>query len=327
LVEPLKPLQLLLLQSLKFAQQLQQQPQFAQFQRPRRVGQMVNPMMARCWCAAAIFLASLLIGSGVGLADPHLPARTGAVVDAANIIGANQEQSLAAKAAKLQSELGVELVVVTLPSLQGYTIERWGRDLGNRWQVGGSTARGVVLIVAPNDREVRIEVGDGLPLSDSTATSIINNVIVPQFRSGEMSGGILAGVDAIARAATGSKPHANSAPPIGDSGVNWLAAGPLLLLALLGLFVVLKAMRGTLSEGPAQEPSQGEFWPDPSPVLTKANSPDHRRSGWFASDSIWSSSRSSGWLSSGGRSSRGFGGFSSGRSSGGFSGRGASGRW
>jgi uncharacterized protein len=296
---------------------------------------MVTRMMVRCWGAVAIFLLSLLIGSSVGLADPHVPARTGAVVDAANIIGANQEQSLVAKAAKLQSESNVELVVVTLPSLQGYSIERWGRDLGNRWQVGGSAARGVVLIVAPNDREVRIEVGDGLSLSESTAASIINNVIVPQFRSGEMSGGILAGVDAVARAATGakaqgssaSKPQGSSARPSHHSGVNWIAAGPLLLLALLGLFVVLKAMRGTLAEGPVQEPSQGEFWPEPSSVLTKENSSGHRRSDWFASGSIWSSSRSSGWLSSGGSSSRGFGGFSSGRSSGGFSGRGASGRW
>ena len=163
-------------------------------------------MMARHWGAVAIFLVSLLIGPGIGLTDPHLPARTGAVVDAANIIGVNQEQSLAAKAAKLQSQSGVELVVVTLPSLQGYSIERWGRDLGNRWQVGGDAARGVVLIVAPNDREVRIEVGDGLALPDSAAASIVKTIIVPQFRSGEMSGGILAGVDAIARAVNGSPP-------------------------------------------------------------------------------------------------------------------------
>ncbi len=249
------------------------------------------------------------------------------MVDAADIIRPNQEQALAAKAESLKSQSNVELVVVTLPSLQGYSIERWGRDLGNGWKVGGSAARGVLLIVAPNDREVRIEVGDGLPLSDSTAASIINNVIVPQFRSGEMSGGILAGVDAIARAARGANPQGSSVPPIRDTGVNWYAAAPLLLLALLGLFVVLKAMRGGLAEGPVQEPSQGEFWPDPSSGVTNENSSDHRRSGWFTSGAIWSSSRSSGWLSSGGSSGRSFSGFSSGRSSGGFSGRGASGRW
>jgi uncharacterized protein len=284
-------------------------------------------MKALYWGGLAILLAGVLTVFSVAQADPQLPARIGAVVDAANIIGANQEQSLSAKAAKLQSQSNVELVVVTLPSLQGYSIERWGRDLGNRWQVGGSAARGVVLIVAPNDREVRIEVGDGLPLSDSTAASIISNVIVPKFRSGEMSGGIMAGVDAIAKAATESKAQGSSAPRIRDTGVNWIAATLLLLLALLGLFVVLKAMRGTLAEGPVQESKQGEFWPDPSSVVTKENSSDQRTSGWFSSGSIWSSSRSSGWLSSRGSSSRGFGGFSGGRSSGGFRGRGASGRW
>jgi uncharacterized protein len=284
-------------------------------------------MKALYWGGLAILLAGVLTVFSVAQGDPQLPSRTGAVVDAADIIRPNQEQALAAKAESLKSQSGVELVVVTLPSLQGYSIERWGRDLGNRWQVGGSAARGVVLIVAPNDREVRIEVGDGLPLSDSTAASIISNVIVPQFRSGEMSGGIMAGVDAIARAATGSKAQGSSAPPIRDTGVNWIAATPLLLLALLGLFVVLKAMRGTLAEGPVQAPSQGEFWPDPSSVVTKENSSDQRSSGWFSSGSIWSSSRSSGWLSSRGSSSRGFGGFSGGRSSGGFRGRGASGRW
>ncbi len=180
----------------------------------------------RHWGAVAILLVSLLIGPGIGLTDPHLPARTGAVVDAANIIGVNQEQSLAAKAAKLQSQSGVELVVVTLPSLQGYSIERWGRDLGNGWKVGGDAARGVLLIVAPNDRQVRIEGGDGLPLPDNVAASIVKNIIVPQFRSGEMSGGILAGVDAIARAVDGPPPDDAAGWQLPSfSNVNWSSVG------------------------------------------------------------------------------------------------------
>ncbi len=127
--------------------------------------------------------------------------------------GPNQEQSLTAKAADLKSQANVELVVVTLPGLQGYSIEHWGRAIGNGWKVGGSAARGVLLIVAPNDRAVRIEVGDGIgtALSDSAASSIIDTVIVPQFRSGEMSGGILAGVDAIAKAVTRSPQCGRSA--------------------------------------------------------------------------------------------------------------------
>ena len=271
-------------------------------------------MMARHWGAVAIFLVSLLIGPGVGLADPQLPARTGAVVDAANIIGANQEQSLAAKAARLQALSNVELVVVTLPSLQGYAIERWGRDLGNRWQVGGSTARGVVLIVAPNDRQVRIEVGDGLAFPDSAAASIVNNIIVPQFRSGEMSGGILAGVDAIARViddtSTGSAAGWRElAPKINSSMVG--------LFAIFGVLVILFVYQ-TLREGwtwpQKYDPTPG------SPSSVGSNDDDGFFFGSSGSSSDWSSSSSSGssWSSSDSSSSS---------SSGGFSGSGASGRW
>ena len=130
-------------------------------------------MKARYWGGLAILLASVLTVFSVARADPQLSSRTGAVVDAADIIRPNQEQALAAKAESLKSQSNVELVVVTLPSLQGYSIERWGRDLGNGWRVGGSAARGVLLIVAPNDREMRIEVGDGVAsaLSDRQASS------------------------------------------------------------------------------------------------------------------------------------------------------------
>jgi uncharacterized protein len=273
-------------------------------------------MMARHWGAAAIFLVSLLVNSGIGLADPRLPARTGAVVDAANIIGANQEQSLAAKAAKLQSQSGIELVVVTLPSLQGYSIERWGRDLGNRWQVGGNAARGVVLIVAPNDRQVRIEAGDGLPLPDNVAASIVNNIIVPQFRSGEMSGGILVGVDAITRAVDGPPPDDASGwqwPSF--SNVNWSGVGVCLILGVLILLVVLK----TIKDG-WQLPS--DYDRSSRDIRSSGSASDNDGYFFGSSNSSWSDSSSgSSWSSSSDSSS------SSSGSSGGFSGSGASGRW
>ena len=276
-------------------------------------------MNIRSWGTVVLLLAGLVLSGGEALADPQLPPRTGAVVDAANIIQPYQEQTLAANASNLKAMSNVELVVVTLPSLQGHSIERWGKELGNGWNVGGSAGRGVLLIVAPNDREVRIEVGDGFPLSNNAAASIVNNVIIPRFRAGEMAGGILTGVDAIVRSVTGPEAPGGSVASSSQSGVNWYAAGPLLLLALLGLFVVLQAMRGVLEEGPVQEPRPREYRPDPASVLTKDTS---SRSSWFSSSSMWSSSRSSSW--SGGGASRSFG---SGRSSGGFSGRGASGRW
>ena len=258
-------------------------------------------MKALFWGGIAILLASVLTVFSVAQADPQLPSRTGAVVDAADIIRPNQEQMLAAKAERLKSQSNIELVVVTLPSLRGYSIERWGRDLGNGWNVGGSAARGVLLIVAPNDRQVRIEVGDGLAstLTDRAASSIVDDVIVPQFRGGEMSGGILAGVDAIALVALGSRQGAStatqqSAPafkPTSRSGVEiWSSLKSLLIF---GVMVVLGVFR--LAGGAARDDGDSSSFGSRS-----------------SSRSSWSSSRSS---------------FSSGRSSRSFSGRGASGRW
>jgi uncharacterized protein len=270
-------------------------------------------MMARHWGAVAIFLVSVLVGSSIGLADPQLPARAGAVVDAADIIGANQEQALAAKAARLQSELGVELVVVTLPSLQGYAIERWGRDLGNRWQVGGSAARGVVLIVAPNDRQVRIEVGDGLSFPDSAAAAIVDTIIVPQFRSGEMSGGILAGVDAIARTVNGSPPVDTSWwERLSFDEVNWSNVALWTFLGILLLLAICKMIRDGWNAPMDYDRSSRDTWSTGSANDDNGYFYGNSNSGWSSSDSSWSGSSGSS---------------SSNSSSGGFSGSGASGRW
>lgn len=278
-------------------------------------------MQDRSWGGLAILVAGALailsvVHASDAVAEPQLPARTGAVVDAADIIRPNQEQGLAAKAEALRSQSNIELVVVTLPSLQGYSIERWGRALGNGWKVGGGSARGVLLIVAPNDRAVRIELGDGVPLSDSAAASIIDNIIVPQFRSGEMSGGILAGVDAIARAATGSPPQDRSIwqwPSLGN--VNWSSAGLWLIIGVLVLLAVLQVIRDGGTLPPDYDRSQTSPSADPDD-----DEDEHVFGGRSRPRSSSSfSSRSSGWSSS--RSSSGS------RSSGGFGGRGASGRW
>jgi uncharacterized protein len=97
-------------------------------------------------------------------------------------------------------------VVVTLPSLQGYPIEEFGYQLGRKWGIG--TAKwdnGVILIVASNERKVRIEVGSGLEgtLTDALSKIIIENAILPRFRDGDFAGGIKNGVRDIALVLTG----------------------------------------------------------------------------------------------------------------------------
>jgi len=153
-------------------------------------------------CVLALSAIALLLASSLAAVALSMPARTGWVTDAANILDANTMSSLSTRLENLQSETGDEVVVVTLPDLQGATIEDWGDTLGNSWKIGKTNGRndGVLLVVAPNERRVRIAVGYGLAnrIPDSIAASIISDHIIPYFRNGDMLGGIRAGIDSIA---------------------------------------------------------------------------------------------------------------------------------
>jgi uncharacterized protein len=132
---------------------------------------------------------------------PTFPALTGRVVDGANILPAELEVALTQRLAALETKSSDQLVVVTVPSLQGYEVEEYGYRLGRTWQIGQGERlnNGVILLVAPNERKVRIEVGYGLEgvLTDYATGQIIRNAIVPAFKSGDMAGGIVAGVSEI----------------------------------------------------------------------------------------------------------------------------------
>lgn len=128
----------------------------------------------------------------------QFPALSGRVVDAANILSDGEEAALTAKLAALETQSGRQLVVTTIPDLQGYPIEDFGYKLGRTWQIGEKSKNsGALLIVAPSDRKLRIEVGYGLEpiLTDGLSSVIINTLIVPRFKQQDYAGGINAGVD------------------------------------------------------------------------------------------------------------------------------------
>ena len=105
---------------------------------------------------------ALLLWAGSALAEPTFPVLTGRVVDDANLLSASDKAELTAELKALEEKSSDQVVVVTLPSLQGYTIEDYGYQLGRHWGIGTKPLNnGVLLIVAPNDRKVRIEVGRG----------------------------------------------------------------------------------------------------------------------------------------------------------------------
>jgi uncharacterized protein len=149
--------------------------------------------------SAVVVLLLGLLWSGSALAQTF-PALTGRVVDAANIIPPDVEARIDQKLTGLETQSQRQLVVVTLPSLEGYEISDYGYRLGRAWGLGDKERNdGALLIVAPNDRKLRIEVGYGLEpvLTDGLSSLIVNQAIVPQFKAGNMPGGIEAGVDAI----------------------------------------------------------------------------------------------------------------------------------
>lgn len=147
-----------------------------------------------------VILGLLLAAAIPARADPPIPALTGRIVDLAGVLDASTIASLTQRLADEEASTSNQVVVVTLPDLKGYTIEQWGGALLNGWGIGQRDKNnGVVLVVAPKDRQLRIEVGYGLEgtLSNRAAADIIQNEMVPRFKGGDMKGGITAGVDAI----------------------------------------------------------------------------------------------------------------------------------
>ena len=145
-------------------------------------------------------LLALLIASSAQAAAPDFPKLSGRVVDAAEVLPADVEVSLDAKLAALETATGKQVVVATVPDLQGYDIQDYGYQLGRAWGIGDAKADdGVVLLVAPKERKVRIEVGYGLEpvLTDALTSLIIQRQILPKFRDGDLPAGVEAGADAI----------------------------------------------------------------------------------------------------------------------------------
>ncbi len=143
------------------------------------------------WCLLAL----------TAWAEIAFPALTGRVVDEAGILNPAQKAKLTQRLEALENNTTDQLVVVTLATLNGYDIADYGYRLGRHWGIGQKDKNnGVLLIVAPKERKVRIEVGYGLEgtLTDALSAQIIQQVIVPKFKTGDLAGGIEAGVEAIA---------------------------------------------------------------------------------------------------------------------------------
>ncbi len=178
------------------------------------------------------------------------PELTGRVVDNADIIPADVEAELTARLEALETQSQRQFVIVTVPDLQGYDEQTFTYQLGREWGIGNAERDdGIILLVAVEERRVRIEVGYGLEgyVTDALSALIIQNQIVPRFRDDDYPGGIVAGADAIiqqlelppdeaARIAQNAAESRSS-----DGG---FPVGTLIWLAFMFFFFVLPIIRG-----------------------------------------------------------------------------------
>ena len=145
----------------------------------------------------------------------ELPALTGRVVDNAGIIDAGSEAALTQKLADFETKSSDQIVVATIPDLGGEAIEPYANRLFRAWRLGqAGEDNGILLLVAKDDRKMRIEVGYGLEgtLTDLHSRLIIENTMVPAFRAGDFAGGISGAVDDIILVLEGKEPNSRRAP-------------------------------------------------------------------------------------------------------------------
>jgi uncharacterized protein len=190
--------------------------------------------------AFAVLLTLLLAINALALTFPPL---TGRVVDQANIIPAGTRTAITAKSEELESKSGIQLVVATVNSLEGGDVESYANQLFRFWKLGEAQKNsGVLLLVAPNERRVRIEVGYGLEgtLTDALSKVIIANAITPRFKAGDFGDGITRGVDDIVTVLTTDASEWEKPPSLRlDHGQQVGDINETFIATLLVLFVIL----------------------------------------------------------------------------------------
>ena len=204
-------------------------------------------------------LAALWLGLIAGTAHAQtFPPLTGRVVDAGHILPADVTARLDQKLAALETQSRRQLVVATIPDLQGYDIEDYGYRLGRAWGLGDKQRNdGAILIVAPKDHKVRVEVGYGLEgiLTDGLSSLIIQNTILPRFKAGDMPGGVEAGADALIKQLTLPDDQARqiaATPAPAPAPDHSSQLGPALLwLGFIFLFFILPMLLRSRSGGQA----------------------------------------------------------------------------
>lgn len=246
--------------------------------------------------ALVLMLLSVCFASAQQVPPPPDPARL--VNDYTNTLTTDQVNALEQKLVELDDSTSTQIAVVMVPTTDGYDVADYALELGRKWGVGGKEFNnGIILLVAKNDRRLHIATGYGLEgsLPDATASHIIEDVIVPNFRGDDYYRGINEGTDAIIAAVKGKY----SVPRTKGGGGGIL---PFIFIIAVIIFIILISGGGKGGQFMSRRGSRG--WG--GPVI-------------FPTGGGWGTGGGGGWSGGGG----GFGGFGGGS----FGGGGASGGW
>ena len=248
----------------------------------------------------SLFFLLVFVSLQAAAADKPVPFLSGRVVDEAGMIPEDARLRIEQKLAAFEKSTGTQVAVLTVASLDGDPIEDYSMRVVETWKLGKKEKdNGVLLLVAEQDRKMRIEVGYGLEgeLTDLESGRIVDNVIRPDFQKGDFAGGIEHGVDAILSALGGGEVPAEppARPVVGREGSDGMI---FIIFIVIFLFIFLRSRGGGGRRGPW---GGGGFW-----------------GGGFGGGSF-------GGGRSGGFGGGGGGGFSGGGGS--FGGGGASGSW
>jgi uncharacterized protein len=193
-----------------------------------------------------IFIVAAFWVATFAWADPQFPALSAPIVDAANILDADAKTIIENRLRDYESTSGHQVAVATIPNLEGYDIRDYGNRLFRAWALGDKTKNdGVLVLIAPTEHKVSIEVGYGLEgdLTDAMSRIIIENAMVPRFKAGDYVGGIHAGIDDIIKVVGGQGDEivqrVNNQSATGSQDIM-----PFIIFFIIVVFILMNAARG-----------------------------------------------------------------------------------
>jgi uncharacterized protein len=200
--------------------------------------------------ARACILALLVCWAFAAMADVAVPPLSGRVVDQTGTLSSGDIASLTQTLKDFQARKGSQIAVLIVPTTEPETIEQYSIRVAEAWKIGRKKIDdGALLVIAKNDRKLRIEVGYGLEgaLTDVTSRRIIDEEIAPRFKAGDFAGGVAAGIDRMIRVIDGEPLPAPAPEASHGQDLDWISVlNPFNPFTIFGVFAVGAILRHTL---------------------------------------------------------------------------------